>query len=484
MALLGLGLLLFAGYAIVLHGRRLRPRKAITLLGEKTLTAGGPAAFRLIAWDFLQGRPLIVERIEMSLSRRSGLHKMLAYAIPGGSLVDLNVRLPGWPPGGAKLTLKLETDRGDAELSADVTLDSRATSRLRLVPPSVGLPKAPVLLRSGPARAHGEQEAAPAAGEPYRIVLFPAGGRFSNSLPSSMLVRIIDRTGRPLRGLFGLDEAQGRQTDAQGFVEVTLAERPDRLRLSFQSDAGSLAGGVTIERTPAQIDMALSGPLAAAGEELTVEMRTISASAPIYLDAWWRGGLCYSTRTTAHDGRARARLAVPAGIDGPLAIRARLDPFGDGPAVRDAAVMVGKDGRPEPGQALRRLMDLPAGPGFWDEVGMPANRPVGRAFLRALLSRVAPPDGPLPRLIDGQASEKKTVERHRRRVIMFGLWMVGLLSAIAWLVVIGMLLLGLRGASALQRRQARKAALLAGAVLGLVLAGGWFWLWWSAAGLL
>jgi len=46
--------------------------------------------------------------------------------------------------------------------------------------------------------------------------------------------------------------------------------------------------------------------------------------------------------------------------------------------------------------------------------------------LRALLSRLAltgaPPGGPLPRLIDGQAGEKKTVERHRRRVIMFWLW--------------------------------------------------------------
>jgi len=484
MALFGLGLLLFAGYAIVLHGRRLRPRKAISLLGEKTLTAGGPAAFRLIAWDFLQGRPLTVERVEMSLSRKSGLHKMLSRTTPGGSLVDLNVRLPGWPPGGAKLTLEIETDRGAAELSADVMLDPRAASRLRLVPPSLGLPKAPVLLRSGPALAHGEQGAAPAADEPARIVLFPAGGRFSSSLPSRMLVRIIDRAGRPLRGLFGLDDAQGRQTDTQGFVEVTLAERPDRLRLSFQGDAGNLAGGVMLERTPAQIDMALSDPLVATGEELTVEMRTISSSAPIYLDAWWRGGLCYSTRATAHDGRARASFAVPAGIDGPLAIRARLDPFGDGPAVRDAAVMVGRDGRPQPGQALRRLMDLPAGPGFWDEVGMSDKRPVGRAFLRALLSRVAPPDGPLPRLIDGQASEKKTVGRHRRRVIMLGLWMVGLLSAVAWLVVIGMLLRGLGGASVLQRHKARKAALLAGAVLGLVLAGGWFWLWWSASGLL
>jgi hypothetical protein len=47
-----------------------------------------------------------------------------------------------------------------------------------------------------------------------------------------------------------------------------------------------------------------------------------------------------------------------------------------------------------------------------------------------------------------------------------------------------MLLRDLRGAASLQVRQGLKAVLLAGAVLGLVFLAGWFWLWWSAAGLL
>jgi len=107
-------LLLFAGYAIVLHGRRLRPRKAITLLGEKMLAAGGPAAFRLVAFDLLQGRPLGIERVELSISRGKDLHKMLARVSPGGSIADLNVRLPEWPQGDAQLRLAIETGLGDA----------------------------------------------------------------------------------------------------------------------------------------------------------------------------------------------------------------------------------------------------------------------------------------------------------------------------------------------------------------------------------
>ncbi len=478
-------MLLFAGYAIVLHGRRLRPRKAITLLGEKMLAAGGPAAFRLVAFDLLQGRPLGIERVELSISRGKDLHKMLARVSPGGSIADLNVRLPAWPPGDAQLRLAIETGLGDAELSADVTLDPRATSRLRLVPPSKGWKKPPVLLRRGPTRAPAEQGTQPASEEPARFVMFPASGRLSSSFPSRLLVRILDAEGRPVQGLFGLDDSPGRPTDDWGLVEVTLAERPDRLRLSFQGETGSLAGGVEFERTPTQIDLALSGPLLSAGEELTTDLKTISPSVPVYLDAWWRGGLCLSMQTEAHDGRARVKFEVPAGIDGPLVVQARLDPFGDGRAVRGATVMVGKSDRPSPREALGMLGSLPAGPGFWDEVGKLDNvRQPGRALLQALLSRVASPDGPLPRLIDGQASEQETLERHQRRVIVFGLWMVGLLSAIAWLTVMVMLLRDLRGAASLQLRQGLKAVLLAGAVLGLVFLAGWFWLWWSAAGLL
>ena len=94
MLLLGLCVVLFAGYAITLRGHRLQPRKVVTLLGEKKLLPGKPAAFRLLGWDLKWERPLRVKRVDLELLRKPGPASALARLYPDDPVVDLNVSLP------------------------------------------------------------------------------------------------------------------------------------------------------------------------------------------------------------------------------------------------------------------------------------------------------------------------------------------------------------------------------------------------------
>jgi hypothetical protein len=459
LLLSGLCVVLFAGYAITLRGRRLQPRKVFTLLGEKQLLPGKPAAFRLVGYDLKWERPLRVTRVDLELSRKPGPTVALARLVPDDPVVDLNVQLPDWPAGPATLRARVETDLGDTLLEAPVELDPGVLSRLRLVPPSAEWEQAPVVLQQGTAG----------------VLFFPLGGSVSSSFPTRVLVRVVDGSNRPAPGTLRIGEREAQRVDGEGFVEVVTREggSPGRLKLSFEGRDGRLDGEARLHSAPAQIDAAAGGPLVPAGRPLAVHLRTLSASADLYLDAWWSGGWCYSGGAKSEDGRAVASVDVPAGIEGPLVIRARGDPFGQGGAVRDVAFLAGRGRPPTRAEGLAHLRRLPAEEGFWNQARGIGDGPRG---LQAILSRVKAPQGPLPELADSRAREEAAVAGRKKDLIAFGRGMAAVTSGVIWLAVAGLLLPAVKKTKKDQRRRSLFTALTALLVCGIALGAGLFWL--------
>jgi len=482
MLLAGLALLLFAGYAITLRVRSLAPRKAVHLLGERVLVPGAPAAFRLVGWDRKWEKPLELSRVRLSLDRSPGKRAVLARTWPGAAVAHLNTRIPGWPRGPAVLRAELDTPRGGLVLEAEVILDPEAASRMRLVPPHKELVYAPALISEG-AAAGSEPGSQASQRTPAVFVLFPAGGRLSSSFATRLLVRVLDRRGRPVAGRLEAGEAPGQPVDPDGFALVTVAAggKPGKLSLSFDGEPGRLAGEVALQHTPAQLDISTPRLLVAAGRPLALELRALSQDATLYLEAWWAGGWCASAETRLRAGAGRANLPLPSGIEGPVVVRARDDPFGGGKAVRDTFVLAGRSGSPDAAEGLGMLRRLPAAPGFWKQAGALSD---SERTLAAVLSRVRLEAESLPLLADGTRAEREAVARRKERVRRFGLGLAAGVSLIAWLVVAWLLLGAVRAARTGQarevavRRRALPVALGALAVLALALSGGWVLLWW------
>jgi len=461
LLLTGLCVVLFAGYALTLRGRRLQPRKVVTLLGEQRLLSGQPAAFRLVGWDLKWEKPLAVSRVDLELQRPAGEAVALARLYPKSPVVDLNIRLPDWPRGPATLRARVDTELGEVVLESEVELDPALVSRLRLVPPTVELKQAPVIIQQG--TGAGVEGGDPARA-PAGVTFFPLGGGVSSSFPSRVLIRIVDRSNRP-----------ARPADEEGFLEVVTrpGSSPGKLKLSFEGPDGRLDGEAVLQSTPAQIDAAVGGLLVPAGRPLAVNLRTLAPSAAVHLDVWWPGGWCYAGSVKTEDGSVTAQVDIPAGIEGPVVVRARGDPFGQGSAWRDVKVIAGRGRPPVPAEGWAFLRRLPARQGFWNQVRGIGDGPRG---LQALLSRVQPPAGPLPQLADSSAREAEAIAGRKADLIAFGRGMAAVTSGVIWLAVAGLLLMAVRRTPKEQRRRSLITALVALVVCGVALGGGLFWL--------
>jgi hypothetical protein len=469
MFLVGLCVVLFAGYAITLRGRRLEPRKVVTLLGEKKLLPGRPTAFRLLGWDLKWERPLLVSRVDLELVRKPGPVAALARLYPDDSVVDLNVVLPDWPAGPATLRARVETELGEMALEASVELDPGCISRLRLIPPSAEHQRAPVFIRQGAGAAveGGGSE----SGAPESVMLFPLGGNISSSFTTRVLVRVVDRNHKPVPGTLRVNERETEKADREGFFEVAVPAggMPGRLKLSFEGLEGKLDGEAWLRSTPAQVDVAVAGPRVQAGRPLAVHLRTLSDSADLYLDVWWSGGWCYSERAKSEGGRRVVGVTVPAGIEGPVVIRARGDPFGQGSAVRDVVVLAGSGRSPTREEGLALLRRLPAEEGFWNQAREIGNGPRG---LQALLSRVSAPEGPLPELLDSRIREEVAIAERKKDLIAFGRGLAAVTSGVIWLAVAGLLLSAVRKTPPKQRKRSLFTAFCFGYRIILVASAG------------
>jgi hypothetical protein len=202
-------------------------------------------------------------------------------------------------------------------------------------------------------------------------------------------------------------------------------------------------------------------------------LRTLSPSASVHLDAWWPGGWCYGGRVETEEGRATAAVDVPAGVEGPVVIRARGDPFGQGGALREVAVIAGRGRPPSAAEGRAALRRLPAEEGFWNQTQGIGDGP---RSLQALLSRVRAPVGPLPELADSSVREAEAIAGRKADLIAFGRGIAAVTSGVIWLAVAGLLLLAVRKTPKEQRRRLLIVALIALMVCGVALGGGLFWL--------
>jgi hypothetical protein len=156
-------------------------------------------------------------------------------------------------------------------------------------------------------------------------------------------------------------------------------------------------------------------------------------------------------------------------------IRLRDDPFGQGLAAREHVAFLGQTTDIE-----AALCRLPAGPGFWEEVGQDGAVPPAPG--PALLTRTRAPDGPLPVLSDGRAAEEDRVAVLRARMRCQGLGAAGGASLLVWAGLAGLLLRLRRALGGAGRPRAGITLAVALAVAGISLGIGFAWLWWISAG--
>jgi hypothetical protein len=482
MLLLGLGILLFSGYAITLRGRHLEPRRAIHFLGERQLLPGKPAAFRLIAWDMKWEKGLPVSRVDLELAREPGLKASLARKSPNRAIVHMNVVIPDWLPGRATLRAKIETELGPLALETEVWLDPRSTARLRLVPPARELKHKPVLFREGAGQVR-EPVPADDTRAPSTFAMFPQGGRLTSTFATRLLIRVADSQGRAVPGELQVDDQKPQEVDQDGLAEVVITEGivPRRLHLTFGGETGRLTGEVSLIGNPSQLDLAVDRILVQAGTDLGLHVRSLSPAQTVYLEGWWPGGWIHSAELETVDSRGSGRLKIPPGIAGPLLVRISGDAFGRGKARRELAVMSGGNTVPTFEQGFAHLRGLEADPGFWETLSGLAP---GERSLGALLSRIKTrtDEGPLPELVNGSQAEQAVVARRKSDLQQFGLGLSGLVSALAWLVVAWLLLSQAwrMRSQKISSRRSWTTALLALGVVTLALAGGWIWLYWGS----
>jgi hypothetical protein len=535
--LLGLGVLLFAGYAIVLHARKLQPQKALSLLGERVLMPNAATAFRLIGWDLKRNQPLEINRVELRLKRPLGTDEILLRKTGNLPVVDLNVRLPDWSDGPATLQAEVDTKLGALDFETTVVLDSEPKSSLRLLPLESVLGQPAVFIQKGPASRRGELAGMVDDNQPAKMLFFAQSGTLSAAFKSELLVLVLDRNNNPVQGRLRVRQANNlekirpsrtgepfeRKTidrvhphpprsdrreypspasgrgvirhksdvrgeggefsdhwysvDQTGFVLVKVGGqgRTPKVKLFFENEQGSLSSEVTFKHHKSPLDIYIKEPLVKAGDNITLLVQSLESTTKIYIDGWWKNGWCLSAQAQVSNHQASVPLSIPRGVEGPLVIRVRSDFFGVGNAYRDGMLMVAKGFVPTVEQGIMSLLQVPAEKGFWQEYSY---QQISYKNLLALLSKVGPRVSSLPELVDASQAEKKSVLEHRSDLISFGLWWVAILSCLTWLVVAGILFARIRQVGAQKDRHYWLVFMSALGICALALGSGWFWLYW------
>ena len=469
--MLGLALLIFAGYAVGLRSQRLDGGGSVRVLGESALLSGRASAFRVIGLT-AGGGDLKLSSVELELLR-PGRQLALARRLGDGPIVDLDVSLPAWEPGPANLQLRAVSEAGQAVLQVPVKILASGPG------PSGAKPQA--LTLSGPAsewvsppawELHTADEPIPknTPGPPLALQFYPEGGRLAGLAGARVLVRAVDRAGRSVPGQLSVAGRAPATSDGDGLIVIQLAPGESRgLGLSFVSPSGSLAGRVDLQRDEAVFDLALRPMRVVAGRTVELQVRASVPTGELFFDLWWTGGWCGGGRTQLEGGRAAAVIRVPATVQGPLVIQLRDDPLGArAGTMRQGVVWVGQDALPSVSETFLGLTRLTPDGSFWAESsGLLVG---GRSSLSALLSRVRVRRADLPQLMDSRQQGITLVAPGRSPTGVFALWVSGLSSGLFFLVFSWTLLVGL-GRGSLWGRLAWVSA------LGIGLLGGWVWLY-------
>jgi hypothetical protein len=381
--------------------------------------------------------------------------------------MDFNVRIPEWPPGTARLQADFESETGAGSLQAEVLLGPPARPALSVEAPEDELSRPPLV----------SWESGEGIEPPGAFQVFPSGGRLSSSHPAPLWIRVADARGGARAGTLSVGGQEPQPLDPDGFAEFdSRAIQPSgRLALSFRGEAGGFKADLTLRSTPAQLRLRVEPWRLAAGQTLQVQVEALSTSGRLYLEGWERRGPFHSSQLELVRGRASASLILPADVNGPVVIRVQDDPYDQGLAVREETALVGADRAPDLAEGFELLRTLPVV--GTAASGEPITGNTERA-LRAWLSRVRAPAGPLPVLTDNQVSGEAAAAASRGLLAAGGLALAGGTSALTFAAVAWLLLRAAAGADRSQRRRALGAAVLALAVVGFGLAAGWVWLRW------
>jgi hypothetical protein len=470
--LLGLALLIFAGYAVGLRSQRLDGGGSVRVLGESDLLTGRAVAFRVIGLT-AGGGDLKLSSVDLELLR-PGRQLALARRLGHGPVMDLDVTLPVWEPGPASLRVRAVSEAGQAVLQVPVRILAAGPG------PSGAKPQA--LTLNGPSaewvgssswelRLADEPIPEGAPGPPVALQFYPEGGRLAGPSGARVLVRAVDRAGRSVPGQLSVESRAPVSSDADGLMMIQRAHGARGLAVSFAGPSGSVAGRVDLLRDEAVFDLALRPLRVVAGRTVELQVRASVPAGELFYDLWWTGGWCGGGQTKLEGGRAAAVIRVPASVQGPLVIQLRDDPLGAraGP-MRQGVVWVGQDSLPSVSETFLGLTRLTPDGSFWAESsGLLVG---GRSSLSALLSRVRVRRSDLPQLMDSRRQGIAFVAPGRSPTGVFAVWVSGVSSGLFFLVFAWTLLVGMRGGS-LWGRVAWISALGAG------LLGGWVWLYFN-----
>ena len=476
--LLAMVLLYLCGFVLVMHSRRMTNSVQITLYGQKQWPSGGRVALRFVARDVKWARPLVVEKLRVALSRPASAPAVLHESLPSRHIVHINLSVPRWSSGPARLEIELSTRAGGFELAGEVLLGSKEQKWLAVAGPDRPLESPAVVLSAVP---DGAKEVA-VQGEslPARILLLPEGGAFSTSFEQLLVLRVLDATGNPVPDV-SVEGDEADTTDEQGFAMIRNTYRTAWLKLHVRKGRFRAEAAARPRWAPTPVRLTPSVSVTDSLGLLLLRVESLAASTPVYLEGWSDCGWFHSTEVVTKNNRAVASIPLQAGCTGPVVFRARLDPDGSGSPAGQARIMIARDeklagdefvawlaGRPGARKALAELGALAGLSEYLKETD---------SFIAwlGLLSLVEPTDGEIPVLIDGTGKIEKEKAAHRKAVAAVGLGMASVAAA-ALLVMLAAVVLR-RARLAGMKRSAAALWLATGAA---IISASTAWLFWAA----
>ena len=435
------------------------------IYGDRHLVPGHRAAFRVAAYvlaaqDFAPGL-----EATLWLEGPSGKRVRLGGGASGGrGGVDVDARIPRWPPGAYTLVAEVTTPAGAKE-----------TAR---VPVTLAPAKAHPWLRTrngceegSHPRSDGTWEGSVLCGRADPLArLYPEAGHLVGNLSNRVFAWVL---GPPL----GVTWQPLAARPAAGAQRPPAPAPPSPLRLDafglgtfdyvpayprgpLQITAGQRAEPLWLRALPSQIRLRATRALLGPGDRLDVTVSLLRGRVPLFLDLWTGGRWIATDSDVATGGAYRYTVDLPRSLAGFVALRAYTNTSGPTGTYDERVFWRSEDARTPAGlKALARAVAaLPVAPGLSKAVPHPGPDPLFAAVVAAkpgtldalgdagredvaaaLLSRVEVVPEAAPPLADTSEAKIAAMEAHKRalrRPLLAGLALLGLGAVLAMIVAL------------------------------------------------
>jgi len=435
------------------------------IFGDRYLVPGHRAAFRVAA--YVLGTQDFAPRLQATLwiEGPGGKRVRLGGGSSGGrGGVDVDARIPPWPPGAYTLVAQVETPAGPPETA-------RAKVELGPARPHAWLRTRSACEEGSHRRNDGTWEGSLLCGRHDPLAhLYPEAGHLVGNLSNRVLAWLPSRpasaTWQPLAPLPAPGAkrppapAPPAALDLDAFGMGAFDYVPGYPRGPFQLAAGPRSEHLWLRAVPSQIRLRATRALLGPGDRLDARVALLRGRVPLYLDLWTGGRWIATDSDVATGGAYRYTVDLPRSLTGFVALRAYTNTSGPTGTYDERVFWRGKDARQPAGlMALAKAVAaLPVAPALSPTVPHPGPDPLFAAVLKAkpatlealgdagredlaqaMLSRVEVVPEAAPPLADTTKTKVAAMEAHKkalRRPLLAGLTLLGAGAVLAMIVAL------------------------------------------------